>query len=71
MPPNISNFGQLPDEAEISFKVFAAVCGVSISTMWRYYATDPTFPKVKRLTKRCTRIRAGDARAWLGSKGAA
>jgi predicted DNA-binding transcriptional regulator AlpA len=68
-PVNISQFGQLPDEAQVSIKKVATLIDSGISTAWRYLATDPTFPKPIRLSARCTRFRVGDVRAWIASKG--
>lgn len=66
---NISQIGNLPDAAYISVKVIAALTGNGVSTIWRYAATDPAFPKPTKLSARCTRFRAGDVRAWLATKG--
>jgi predicted DNA-binding transcriptional regulator AlpA len=65
---NISKFGQLPDDALASVKSIAALSENGISTIWRYAATDPDFPKSIRLSARCTRFRVGDVRAWLAKK---
>lgn len=59
---NISGFDQLPDEAVTSVKVIAAVMGNGVSTVWRYAALNPDFPKPIRLSARCTRFRVGDSR---------
>lgn len=67
---NISGFDQLPDEAVTSVKVIAAVMGNGVSTVWRYAALNPDFPKPIRLSARCTRFRVGDIRAYLKSRGA-
>lgn len=66
---DISKIGSAPDDALFSTKVIAAMTGNGVSTIWRYSATDPTFPKPIKLSARCTRFRAGDVRAWLLSKG--
>jgi predicted DNA-binding transcriptional regulator AlpA len=66
---NISQIGNLPDAAYISVKVIAALTGNGVSTVWRYAANDPTFPKPIKLSARCTRFRVGDVRAWLAKKG--
>lgn len=69
--PNISQFGELPDDAYISMSAIAAVCGVALSTVWRHAAADPNFPKPIKLSRRCTRLRVGDVRAYLKSKSGA
>lgn len=66
---NISQFGQLPDEAQVSVKTIAALTGNGVSTVWRYASTDPTFPRPTKLSPRCTRFRVGEVRAWLAKKG--
>ena len=65
---DISRIGTVPDDAYLSAKIIAAITGNGISTIWRYSATDPTFPRPIKLSARCTRFRAGDVRAWLASK---
>jgi len=47
------------------------VAGISVSTIYRKAATDPTFPKLIRMGARCTRIRAGDLTAWLAAQAGA
>ena len=49
----------------------AAVSGLSEATLYRKAASDPTFPKLVKLGKRCTRIRAGDLTAWLAAQAGA
>lgn len=66
---NISQIGNLPDAAYISVKVIAALTGNGVSTVWRYAANDPDFPKPIKLSARCTRFRVGEVRAWLAKKG--
>lgn len=66
---NISGFDKLPDEAMTSVKVIAALTGNGVSTVWRYAALNPDFPKPIKLSARCTRFRVGDIRAWLAKKG--
>jgi predicted DNA-binding transcriptional regulator AlpA len=67
---NISGFDQLPDEAVTSVKVIAAVMGSGVSTVWRYAALNPDFPRPIKLSARCTRFRVGEVRAYLKSRGA-
>jgi predicted DNA-binding transcriptional regulator AlpA len=69
MKIDLTKFGQLPDDALISMATVAAVCGVGISTAWRYAAHDKTFPPAIKLSKRCTRRRLGDIRAYIAAKG--
>jgi predicted DNA-binding transcriptional regulator AlpA len=57
----------IPD-AQLSFKTVTAVTGFSEATIRRRAASDPTFPKLIRHGKRCTRIRAGDLMAWLAAQ---
>lgn len=66
---NISSFSQLPDEALASVKVIAALTGNGVSTVWRYAALNPDFPKPIKLSARCTRFRVGEVRAYLKSRG--
>lgn len=66
---NISGFDKLPDEAMTSVKVIAALTGNGVSTVWRYAALNPDFPKPIKLSARCTRFRVGEVRAWLAKKG--
>lgn len=67
---NISGFDQLPDEAMTSVKVIAALTGNGVSTVWRYAALNPDFPKAYKLSARCTRFRVGEVRAYLKRRGA-
>ena len=57
----------LPD-ALLKLPTAAAVAGMSPATLYRKAATDPTFPRLVKLGKRCTRIRAGDLTAWLSAQ---
>lgn len=66
---NIKDFAQLPDEALASVKIIAALTGNGVSTVWRYAALNPDFPKPIKLSARCTRFRVGDIRAYLKSRG--
>jgi predicted DNA-binding transcriptional regulator AlpA len=65
---NISGFDKLPDEAMTSVKVIAALTGNGVSTIWRYAAQNPDFPKPIKLSARCTRFRVGDVRAYLKNR---
>jgi predicted DNA-binding transcriptional regulator AlpA len=55
-------------DALLTLKTAGAVAGLSASTVYRKAASDPTFPKLIRMGKRCTRIRAGDLTAWLAAQ---
>lgn len=65
---NIAGFDQLPDDALTNVNVVAAIINCGVSTVWRYLALDPDFPKPIRFSKRNTRWRIGDIRAYLASK---
>ena len=60
---------RIPD-ALLTLRTAGAVSGLSASTIYRKAASDPTFPKLVRMGKRCTRIRAGDLTAWLAAQAA-
>jgi predicted DNA-binding transcriptional regulator AlpA len=57
-------------DALLTLKTASAVAGLSSATLYRRAASDPTFPKLIRLGKRCTRVRAGELRLWLAAQGA-
>jgi predicted DNA-binding transcriptional regulator AlpA len=59
---------QLP-EALLTMRTAAAVSGLSQATLYRKAAADPAFPKLVKMGKRCTRIRAGDLTAWIAAQG--
>lgn len=42
--------------------------GVSRQTVWRWAATDETFPKSIKLSPGCTRWRLSDIEAWEAAK---
>lgn len=58
-------------EALLKMRTAAAISGMSESSLYRHAAKDATFPKLIKLGKRCTRIRAGDLTAWLSAQGGA
>lgn len=58
----------VPD-ALLRLPLAAAVAGLSVATLYRRAATDPTFPQLVRMGSRCTRVRAGDLTAWLARQG--
>lgn len=49
----------------------AVFAGLSEASLYRLAAKDPTFPKLVKIGKRCTRIRAGDLTAWLAKQAGA
>jgi predicted DNA-binding transcriptional regulator AlpA len=55
-------------DALLTLRTASAVAGMSPATIYRRASTDPTFPKLVRMGRRCTRIRAGDLTAWLAAK---
>lgn len=59
----------LSDECFLSVKEVANRYSLSVPTIWRYLATNPSFPKPHRLEGGPTRWRLGDLRAYEGSKG--
>ena len=62
--PQPLHAAQLAD-ALLTMKTASAVSGLSEATLYRKAANDPAFPKLIRMGKRCTRVRAGDLSAWL------
>ena len=58
-------------DALLKMSTASALAGMAVSTLYRRAADDPTFPKLVKLGRRCTRIRAGDMMAWLASKAGA
>ncbi len=61
---------QLPD-ALLTLGTASAIAGLSEATIYRKVKADPTFPKLVKMGKRCTRIRAGDLMAWLAAQAGA
>lgn len=59
------------DDALLTIKTAVAVSGLSAATLYRKASDDPTFPKLIKMGARCTRVRAGDLRAWLAAQAAA
>jgi len=57
----------IPD-ALLTLRTVGAVAGISAATIYRKAASDPSFPRLLKSGKRCTRIRAGDLTAWLASQ---
>lgn len=56
------------DDALLKIQTFGALAGLSDSSVFRLLAAGE-LTAIKR-GKRCTRIRAGQARAWLNAQGA-
>ena len=63
--PSVKQFDDLPDDALIDVESIARLTGLGVSTTWRKVKTDPRFPALVRLGKRCTRARVGDVRRYL------
>lgn len=55
--------------ALLTITTAGAIGGMSSATIYRKAASDPSFPKLVRIGKRCTRIRAGEWLAWLDAQG--
>lgn len=55
--------------ALLTIPTAGAIGGISSATIYRKAASDPSFPKLVRIGKRCTRIRAGEWLAWLDAQG--
>lgn len=58
-------------DALLKLSTAVAISGMSEATLRRRATSDPTFPKLVKMGKRCTRIRAGDLTAWLSAQGGA
>ncbi|GMV74877.1 MAG: hypothetical protein AMXMBFR78_18270 [Rubrivivax sp.] len=58
-------------DALLTLRTAAAVAGLSETSIYRKAKEDPTFPRLIRMGRRCTRIRAGDLAAWLASQAGA
>lgn len=52
-------------DALLTLRTASAVAGMSQATLYRKAKADPTFPRLIKMGKRCTRLRAGDLTAWL------
>ena len=55
-------------DALLKMRTAAAISGLSESTLYRKATSDPTFPRLVKMGKRCTRIQAGALMAWLSSQ---
>lgn len=58
------NFDDLPDCALVSVRTVAALCEVSVVTVWRWVHTK-RIPSPKKIGPNCTRWEAGPLRAAL------
>lgn len=58
-------------DALLTLRTAAAVAGLSETTIYRKAKEDPTFPRLIRMGRRCTRIRAGDLTAWMAAQAGA
>lgn len=70
MKPDLSHIDKLPDAALIDVPTFALLTDQGVSTAWRKFATDPSYPKLIRLGNKCTRVRLGDYRALIAGRAA-
>ncbi len=52
----------------LTAKGIAFETGTSISTIWRWHAEDPTFPRAIKLGTGCTRWQRAEVEAWIASK---
>jgi len=52
-------------------KQAARLLGIGVSTLWRYIATDPTFPRPRRLSPRCSVFPIAELLAWRDGKATA
>ncbi len=56
--------------ALLKISTAAALAGIGTSTLYLKARTDPTFPKLVKMGKRCTRLQAGPYMAWLKAQAA-
>lgn len=68
--PQSLHAAQIAD-ALLTLRTASAVTGRSEATLYRLVKSDPTFPRLVKRGKRCTRIRAGDLTAWLRAQAGA
>lgn len=52
-------------DALLQITLAAVLMGGGVSTVYHRARNDPSFPKLIKIGKRCTRIRAGDLTQWL------
>ncbi len=60
----LANFDAMPDAGTIDVRVFAALLGCSVPTVWRRVSLE-LLPAPVRVSPGSTRWRVGDARAHL------
>lgn len=76
MPRKTANIAPLPradapDDTLIDVPTFGRMLGLrSTTSIYERAKADPTFPRLINLSTRCTRVRLGDARAWIRDKAA-
>ncbi len=58
-------------DALLKLSTVSTLAGIGQSTIYLRSRTDPTFPKLRKFGKRCTRIKASDLTAWLKAQVAA
>lgn len=58
-------------DALLTIKTACAISGLSSATLYRKASADPGFPRLVKMGRRCTRIRAGDLTAWLAKQASA
>ena len=44
--------------------------GTSIATVWRWHASDPTFPRSFKLGENCTRWNRSEVESWAAAQAA-
>ena len=64
----VRDFNELPDEALVDVKTFAAVLGIGETSGWKILAKDPDAPTKVKLSPGCTRLQVGDSRRFIRSK---
>lgn len=46
----------------------AKILGIGLSTFWLWAKKDPEFPKLVKLSTRCTAVRVSDLQAYVDRK---
>lgn len=64
--PALSNFSQLPNEAQVRLPVVKGILSVSGATVWRMVRAGKL--KTYKLTERTTTFNVGELRALLADK---
>jgi predicted DNA-binding transcriptional regulator AlpA len=52
-------------DALLHMSTASALSGLSVATLYRKAASDPSFPRLVKLGTRCTRIRSSALTTWL------